>query len=436
MDFCNKTPAPLKAAYVLVVTLLLLLWIMQASVNAYWIQTYHRPSPLEALDKFSWWRSGKSVYACFQSPAEDTLPKPAETEALARHAPPAARADDLPRLQPLIDIDKTLSYRNQTSADRTDNNQFKLKFKLEVEVGLDASHLSTHVAQTPEKAPQPAESNKPVNRIDSKLTESKSVENKLTESKLADNKPAESKAAENKPAENNLATVKSATVQTATVESTAVRRKNITLYKGDKVFFVGDSMMQGIAPHVKYALSRQGVKGINLSKQSTGLSYTSFFDWQKTVKDTFAKHNDIHLMIVFLGPNDPWDIPNPEGGKYLKFKSPRWEKIYRKRIQTILQTAQFYGAQVLWLGIPNMRKTALNEGVNYLNTLYQSEAQNAGIHYLSTNAIFAYKGKTYNKYATDAKGKKIAIRSKDGTHFTPKGQRRIAGKILSLITIK
>lgn len=60
---------------------------------------------------------------------------------------------------------------------------------------------------------------------------------------------------------------------------------------GDKVFFAGDSLMQGVAPFVQKSLKQQyGIESANLSKQSTGLSYPSFFDWPKTIEETLKKH--------------------------------------------------------------------------------------------------------------------------------------------------
>ncbi|PIE45906.1 MAG: GDSL family lipase, partial [Gammaproteobacteria bacterium] len=125
-----------------------------------------------------------------------------------------------------------------------------------------------------------------------------------------------------------------------------------------------------------------------------------------------------------------------EGGAYLPFKSARWEAFYRGQIQRILKAAKKHHVQVLWVGVPNMRKNKLNQGIHYLNTLYRSEAQKAGIHYLPTNALFGYDDHRYHKYATTAAGKKIAVRTKDGIHFTRSGQKRIANKILSLIQVQ
>lgn len=52
-----------------------------------------------------------------------------------------------------------------------------------------------------------------------------------------------------------------------------------SLALGDEVFFVGDSLMQGVAPHMANTLrKRYNVKSVNLSRQSTGLAYPNFFN--------------------------------------------------------------------------------------------------------------------------------------------------------------
>ena len=78
-----------------------------------------------------------------------------------------------------------------------------------------------------------------------------------------------------------------------------------TLTKTDQVFFAGDSLMQGVAPHVqKHLQEKFDIKTINLSKQSTGLSYPSFFDWPKTIQDTISANKQIKVLVVFLGANE------------------------------------------------------------------------------------------------------------------------------------
>ncbi|HFF8524726.1 TPA: DUF459 domain-containing protein [Providencia rettgeri] len=203
--------------------------------------------------------------------------------------------------------------------------------------------------------------------------------------------------------------------------------------KDQKVLFAGDSMMQGVAPHVKnMLLKKYNIDSINLSKQSTGLAYPRFFNWPQTIAKALNDNPNIKVLVVFLGPNDPWDMPPQTGYKYVKFKSEDWENVYRERISDIISTARQHNVDVIWVGPPNMRKNTLSDGMKFLRSLYQSEVESNGEIYFSVNDVFKYKGDTYSDYIGD-ESSTIKLRSGDGIHFSGKGQQLIAEKVFSLI---
>ncbi|MDR2506554.1 MAG: DUF459 domain-containing protein [Candidatus Accumulibacter sp.] len=209
----------------------------------------------------------------------------------------------------------------------------------------------------------------------------------------------------------------------------------VRLSGADKVLFIGDSLMQGIAPYVNAGLyKRHAIRSFDLSKQSTGLAYPAFFNWPSQVKKTFLEKPDIKLMVVFLGPNDPWDFPHPQGNPYLKFGSENWETVYRGRIRELLETAQKNGARVLWLAPPCMRKKELNMRMAYLSGLFSDEVKNSREFFLPTGSIVGCDSERFASFM-DSGGKKIKARSDDGIHFTLAGQKKIANEILSFIHI-
>ncbi|MDC9589291.1 DUF459 domain-containing protein [Xenorhabdus sp. XENO-10] len=213
-----------------------------------------------------------------------------------------------------------------------------------------------------------------------------------------------------------------------------VQKTHVSLSAKDKVLFAGDSMMQGVAPHLKRRLSQEyGISSINLSKQSTGLSYPGFFDWPRTISDALRTNSDIKLVVVFLGPNDPWDMPSRRGGPYLKFASENWEKLYRQRIETILNDARQHKVDIIWVGPPNMRQKKLSSSMVYLNKLYQTEMEKMGEIYVAVNDMFKYQSGNYSDYVGDGSST-IKLRSGDGIHFSLKGQQTIADYLFSLIT--
>ena len=204
----------------------------------------------------------------------------------------------------------------------------------------------------------------------------------------------------------------------------------VVLKKGNKVFFAGDSLMQGVAPFVQKHLKQEyGVQSVNLSKQSTGLSYPNFFDWPKTIEQTLQKEPDIRVLVVFLGPNDPWDFPM--GKKYLKFASPEWEAEYLNRVRRILDAASAHDVQVIWLGIPYMKKAKLNEQMRYLDKILSGTVSPQAI-WLPTDKLLSNGAEEYAD-SVKVNGKIIRYRSKDGIHFSAEGQKLLAGKIMEKI---
>lgn len=188
--------------------------------------------------------------------------------------------------------------------------------------------------------------------------------------------------------------------------------------------------MQGVAPFVQKHLKQEyGVQSVNLSKQSTGLSYPNFFDWPKTIEQTLQKEPDIRVLVVFLGPNDPWDFPM--GKKYLKFASPEWEAEYLNRVRRILDAASTHDVQVIWLGIPYMKKAKLNEQMRYLDKILSGTVSPQAI-WLPTDKLLSNGAEEYAD-SVKVDGKIIRYRSKDGIHFSAEGQKLLAGKIMEKI---
>ncbi|WP_259370204.1 DUF459 domain-containing protein [Pseudomonas mosselii] len=208
-----------------------------------------------------------------------------------------------------------------------------------------------------------------------------------------------------------------------------------SLAAGDDVFLVGDSLMQGVAPHLANSLrKRYQIRTVNLSKQSTGLAYPGFFNWPKTVADTLDHEPNVRLMVVFLGPNDPWDMPQGKGKPFLRFKSPEWEVAYRARIDSILEQARAHNVQVIWVGPPNMEKARLSTAMGYLSGLYQEQTALFGQHYVSANPILGYPDANFSYTVQTPQGKRVKVRVDDGIHFTITGQKMIAEQVLSLIS--
>lgn len=363
----------LKAFYLLIVTMLLLLWLEQRSINAYWIQTYHRNSPLAVFDHSDVWRKGGDI-ASFLNSHLDVI----QNE--------------------MKDVNEEVIIGFNDKLFKSLEHYFEGGVKYKLLLDMPAIYRTDIFYVVPQKP-----------FIDivvlvegQKVNEVSSMGNLLVVNKKEELEPKED--------------------------------SRLLIEKGQKVFFVGDSLMQGVAPHaMRILLKQHGIESINLSKQSTGLSYPKFYNWPEVAKDTFIKNPDIKLMVVFMGPNDPWDFPVARSKRFFKFKTPEWEGVYRARIQQLINAATDHGAKVLWVGAPNVKSDRLNEGMIYLNTIYQSQVTIAKQHYTISNDVLGMFDDKFVKFMQIPNRGNVTLRTDDGTHFTTIGQKRIADKIISLL---
>ncbi|MDG6896973.1 hypothetical protein A6A19_02900 [Actinobacillus delphinicola] len=213
---------------------------------------------------------------------------------------------------------------------------------------------------------------------------------------------------------------------------------DVVISPQDQVFFAGDSLMQAIAPHIqKYLRENFNMRTVNLSQQSTGLSYPHFFDWPKTIEDTLNQNPHIKLLVILLGANDPWNFPNPahKHGPYLKFHSQEWQHVYESRIERILNAAKKHNVKVLWLGIPYMRNPTLNQEMRYLDEVIKNQVTAYGI-FLPIKEVLVDPGEHKYQLAIQYRGKLTRVRLKDGVHFTWLGQKIMANYVLEHIHIQ
>ncbi|MDL0109883.1 DUF459 domain-containing protein [Campylobacter felis] len=201
----------------------------------------------------------------------------------------------------------------------------------------------------------------------------------------------------------------------------------------EEFLLIGDSLMQGVAVALNKDLKKLGLKVVDLSKQNTGLSYKSYFDWAKETTKTLQNNKNIKYLVVLLGANDPWDIK--KGGIYHHFNSKSWLEIYTQRVDEILKIATEHNIKVLWYEIPPVKKEDLNKKLSILNQIYSQEIlKNKGI-FINTKLFFS-KNDAYSAYIKDENNKSIKVRSDDGVHFTPSGAKKMSKLLLEYIKLK
>lgn len=207
----------------------------------------------------------------------------------------------------------------------------------------------------------------------------------------------------------------------------------LEIHKGDEFLFIGDSLMQGVAIALNRDLIDLGLKANDLSKQNTGLSYKSYFDWAKATKEAFAKNPNIKYLVVLVGANDPWDIK--KGGVYHRFGSDSWIDIYTYRVNEIINIAKQHNAKILWFEVPPVKKDELNEKIQILNKIYSEEILKNKQIFINTKLFFSVNDE-FSTYIKNENNKSVKMRTDDGIHFTPNGAKEMSKLLLEHITIK
>jgi hypothetical protein len=109
-----------------------------------------------------------------------------------------------------------------------------------------------------------------------------------------------------------------------------------------------------------------------------------------------------------------------------EFQSEKWEIAYIKRIDATIAALKSAGVPVIWVGLPSQRGTNATEYSFYLNELYRSRAEKAGIIYVDIWDGFVDEEGKFSPQGPDYLGQTRRLRTSDGVYFTKFGARKLA----------
>jgi hypothetical protein len=119
--------------------------------------------------------------------------------------------------------------------------------------------------------------------------------------------------------------------------------------------------------------------------------------------------------------------PTP-GGSY-DFHTEQWATLYAKRVDQMIAALKSTGAPVIWVGLPAIRGAKSTGDVSYLDELYRSRAERAGIAYVDIWDGFVDDQGRYTLQGPDFEGQIRRLRSADGVHFTKAGAVKLASYV-------
>jgi hypothetical protein len=113
-------------------------------------------------------------------------------------------------------------------------------------------------------------------------------------------------------------------------------------------------------------------------------------------------------------------------GALHEFRTEKWAELYAKRIDDMIAALKAKNVPVLWVGLPAIRGPRSTSDMGYLNDLYRTRAEKAGIVYVDVWDGFVDEAGRYAVQGPDFEGQTRRLRTGDGVHFTKAGAIKLA----------
>src|SRR5579871_5425142 len=110
----------------------------------------------------------------------------------------------------------------------------------------------------------------------------------------------------------------------------------------------------------------------------------------------------------------------------LEFRSEAWSEAYIRRIDDTIAALKTSGVPVFWVGLPPLRGQKSAADIPFLNDLYRSRADKAGIIYIDIWDGFVDEDGRYAQSGPDVEGQTRRLRASDGVYFTQAGARKLS----------
>ena len=123
-------------------------------------------------------------------------------------------------------------------------------------------------------------------------------------------------------------------------------------------------------------------------------------------------------------PPSPEPQRNAQGA--FEFKTEKWVELYSKRVDETIAALKAKGVPVFWVGLPAVRGARSMSEITFLNDIYRSRAEKAGIVYIDVWDGFVDEGNRFALQGPDFEGQIRRLRAADGVHFTQAGARKLA----------
>jgi hypothetical protein len=199
-----------------------------------------------------------------------------------------------------------------------------------------------------------------------------------------------------------------------------------------KVWLAGDSLMGNIAESFAAHVNGNPLFKVSTNfRIGTGLARPDVYNWPGAISQEMSSVNP-DVVVLFFGANDDQDL-HADGHQY-SLQSDPWQAEYARRVNQVMDLSANGGRQVLWLGIPAVRRPRLNKTKDLINNIIRAAApKHPGVNYVDTGPLVDDAGGGFSTYLSDSNGKSVAVREADGIHLTAAGANRVTPVLLSVI---
>jgi hypothetical protein len=199
-----------------------------------------------------------------------------------------------------------------------------------------------------------------------------------------------------------------------------------------RVWLAGDSLMGAISESMGGLVSHDPRLALSIDfRIGTGLARPDVFNWADRFQQEMDAANPDVVVLTF-GTNDDQDMSR--GGRRVALGSADWQTTYAQRVDQILSIVGNGTRQVIWLGIPPVRRARLNHTKDIINQVVEEAvAGRPHMSYLDTGSVLDTPAGGYTTYLNGSGGKPVAVRAADGIHLTPSGANRVSPLILAPI---
>jgi hypothetical protein len=120
------------------------------------------------------------------------------------------------------------------------------------------------------------------------------------------------------------------------------------------------------------------------------------------------------------------ESPGSRGAKTFEFRTDDWSEAYSRRIDDTIAALKTSGVPIFWVGLPPLRAGRAAADIPFLNDLYRSRSDKAGIVYVDVWDGFVDEDGRFAQSGPDFEGQTRRLRAGDGVHFTQAGARKLA----------